>query len=184
MSVIKFGAWQDLSGNEVANSTDPVGDGGLVFVKSVSTGTGVSSVTVNDAFSSTYDNYRISITNMTHSANQPDIQIRFGSSTTSHFTSGWYLGITSGSLTTVQSGSSAQISIGSGNNAGSGSYIVEVLSPYRPEFTFTQATNVSTAWATTYLGTHATSTSFTSFTILASSGTISNGVIRVYGYRN
>jgi hypothetical protein len=157
---------------------------GLVLVKTQAVGTAVSSVTVTDAFSSTFDNYRISITNMSHSANQPDIQIRFGATTTTYYTTGWYLGLTAGSITPVQSGSSSQISFASGNNAGSGSYIVEVLSPYRTEFTFTQATNMSTAWATTYLGTQATGTSFTSFTILASSGTLSSGTIRVYGYNN
>ena len=69
MSVIKFGAWQDLSGNEVANSTEPIGDVGLVFIKSQTIGSGVSSVTVNDAFSATFDNYIIAVNTSSSSVN-------------------------------------------------------------------------------------------------------------------
>ena len=44
-----------------ADTNTYLANSGLVLVKSQTIGTGVASVTISDAFSTTYDNYRITI---------------------------------------------------------------------------------------------------------------------------
>ena len=54
---------------------------GLTLIKTQTIGSGVSSITVTDAFSSTYDNYKITITGGTGSINQIGLRITMGSNT-------------------------------------------------------------------------------------------------------
>jgi hypothetical protein len=175
-----------VDGSAVTSSLDyKVAQQGLTFVKSQTIGTGVSSVTVTDAFSSTFDNYKITISEFQNSANQPDLKIQFGSTTANYYAAGWYLGVGSGSLTAIQSGASSSISIGScGGTNSVQSFTVEVLTPYVAERTRTIANNVSGSWVVNYLGYLADTNSYTSFTILFTVGTMTGGTIRVYGYNN
>ena len=56
---------------EVLTASDTntyLNNGGLVYISGTTVGTGVSSVTVSSAFSSTYDNYRVIINNVDASA--------------------------------------------------------------------------------------------------------------------
>lgn len=158
---------------------------GLVFVKSVTVGSGVSSVTVTDAFDSRFDNYKITINEITQSANQPAITINFGGATGNHNTVGWYMGISSGSLTGTRNFNANYCIFADMSGAGAtGSYQIEVLYPYAAKRTHFNAQNASATWGGSYVGVHDSSTSHTSFTIAASTGTLTGGTIRVYGYNN
>ena len=160
---------------------------GLVFIKSEtlpSSGTLPTSVEITDVFSADFDSYYIDISLLKHSANQPDIAVRLGTAATSYNWAGVYLSSTSGSLTTTRALSDTSMSIVSGNNAGTGSYSFVLRDPYKAARTFMSSTNMSSAWWTVYQGWHDTTSSYTSFTLLPSTGTISQGTVRVYGYLN
>lgn len=160
---------------------------GLVFIKSEtlpSSGTLPSSIEITDVFSADFDTYYIDISRLKHSANQPDIAVRLGTAATDYYWAGIYLGVFSGSLTTARSTSTTSMSIASGNNAGTGSYGFILRDPYKASVTTMNSLNISPAWWTVYQGYHSTASSYTSFTLLPSSGTISEGTIRVYGYLN
>lgn len=159
--------------------------GALVLVKSQTIGSGVSSVAVTNAFSATYDNYKILISGGVASTNNW-LGLQIGNAT-----SGYYWGRAGCSYT-------SQTFAGDfGNNTASFGYInytgganglvfsCEVLGPYL-------AKNTGAAWhnlmyATGQAGGAGSgflnnTTSYTDFTITLSTGTLTGGEIRVYGY--
>ena len=168
-------AWQQVSGGTA------VGNSGLVFVKSQTIGSAVSSVNVTSAFSSTYDTYKIVIAGGASSAVQP-LKISFGSTITGYNYSliyASYAGVVaaaSGSITTAIfyigigaiSGISASFEVGSPNLA----TVTTVKSSF---FDATNAGHMSG-----YLN---NTTSYTGFTVAISAGTMTGGTITVYGYR-
>ena len=170
-------AWQQVSGGTA------VGNSGLVFVKSQTIGSGVASVTVSDAFSATYDNYRIIISNVTCSANQPSLRLRLGSTITGYSWAGFEISYTGGSLNAGFSNATTYWYIGNFGNADSMSSCVELQRPFATQNTNFSSTAGSTAWSVTQNGYLNNTTSYTAFDILPGSGTISGGTITVYGYR-
>lgn len=184
MSTLKFSSWQDLNGNEVANSTYPPG---LVLVKTQTIGSGVSSVTVTDAFSSTFDNYRIIYTEGTTST-QCELQLRLGATTTGYYSSLVYT--TWASPWTPQGTGSANGSTftvaGAGDPDGN-RLTIDVCDPYLSKRTSIAGsfvgmdTDRGTGHMTGFL---ANTTPYTAFTIITSTGTMTGGTIRVYGYNN
>jgi len=158
---------------------------GLVLVKSQTIGSAVSSVSVTNAFSATYDNYRILVSGGTSStANWLGLQI-------GNATSGYYWGRSGsvyGSQSSANDGGSNTASFGFMNYTGGSNGLVFNCDVYGP---FT-ATNTGCGWwnvmyATGQAGGAGSGflnnvISYTDFTITVSTGTISNGLIRVYGY--
>ena len=159
---------------------------GLVLVKTQTVGTAVSSVTVSDAFSSTYDNYRIIYTGGNSSVDN-DLKMTLGASTSGYYAGFAYVAYASGTVTGV-----------SNNNATSWAYIgsqrtvrnsldVDLFGPFLAIETGMTARYFGiTAGAVggAMGGYHNLGTSYTSFTITCTSGNITGGTIRVYGYRN
>ena len=157
---------------------------GLVLVKTQTVGTAVSSVTVSDAFSSTYDNYRIIYTGGNSSVDN-DLKMTLGASTSGYYAGFAYVAYASGTVTGV-----------SNNNATSWAYIgsqrtvrnsldVDLFGPFLAIETGMTARYFGiTAGAVggAMGGYHNLGTS--SFTITCTSGNITGGTIRVYGYRN
>jgi len=162
--------------------------GGLVFIKSQTVGTGVASVTVPSAFSSTYHNYKIVYSGGVSSAFTDTIMYLGGTMPAN----GYYASLVHGVF-----------SSGSAINAGTvnGQYIrylgisasgvmscsIEVNSPFESKITTISAPHVYTSsggYAGMQIGFHDSSASFTSFTLMPASGTFTGGTIKVYGYRN
>lgn len=170
-------AWVFLS----TSTANPVG---LEFIKSQVIGSGVSSVEVTSAFSSTYDSYMVSVTGTTVSANQPDIYVQIGSATTNYQYGGWYIGYSAGVLTKANNATATYIPVMSAGNATLESFSFSVMSPNLAQKTYVQSNNGSTNWATTYNGYLNNTTQYTAFTLAPTSGTLTGGTIRVYGYRN
>lgn len=159
---------------------------GLTLIKSQTIGTTVSSVEVTGAFSSTYDNYLIMINGGVASTTN-NLNLQLGATTTGYY--GHSLGgvYTSGAVTGfAQSNGANWIDIG-GGTAQTLHGVATVLSPnLAKETTLTSnyvqaATAGYTAHKNGYLN---NTTQYTAFTILVSSGTITGGTIRVYGYQN
>ena len=158
----------------------------LQLIKTQTIGSAVSSVTVSDAFSATYENYKITVNGGVASTDAV-IGLQLGATTT-----GYYLGM----FGTVYSSGAA--SNGSDNNTASFTQIgygstdslfadFTLSNPFATKktfvsggFAFPQTTNVSRS----YNGFVNNTTSYTAFTLTPGSGTMTGGTIRVYGYAN
>lgn len=149
----------------------------------VTIGSGNTSVTLSGAFSATYDNYRIMVTGVTCSANQPNFQLTLGSAATGYSWGGFEIGYGVGTLAASATTVGTYFYIGNFGNATSMSSQVDLYRPFLSENTNCIVSAASTAWSVTNNGYLNNSTSYTAFTIKPSSGTITGGTVRVYGYR-
>ncbi|MFN9115393.1 MAG: hypothetical protein ACK5XN_35505, partial [Bacteroidota bacterium] len=145
----------------------------------------VSSVVVNNAFSSTYDAYKIIITGGTASATNY-LTLKLGASTTgyddSFIAKPFAAGFSSGSNTNQPSYSYA-----GGAVSGQSIYMnAELLNPFLAKHTYISTSLFAADTGLgMYGGTHRVATSYTDFTIaLVGGGTLTGGTIRVYGYKN
>jgi hypothetical protein len=157
---------------------------GLVLVKSQTIGSAVSTVTVSDAFNANYDAYKITITGGTNSSNA-DISMALGAST-----AGYYSQV---SLVTYSGAVTTNFSTNNGANwtrAGgcqNGEIIVfemNLFNPFLAKFTYFSNSIAFPANSGPGAGYHAVATSYSAFTIAPSAGTLTGGIIRVYGYTN
>jgi hypothetical protein len=158
---------------------------GLWLVKTQTVGTGVSTVTVTGAFSSTYENYLITYSGGTQSAST-DIYMQLGSSTTGYFGVLYYT-LTSGGTPTVAVNNNNNRAdwVGGGQANQSSHARVELMGPNLAAYTkIRNASYQNDTNYGTYQGEHRVATSYTSFLIGVASGTMTGGTIRVYGYRN
>lgn len=158
--------------------------GGLELVKTQTIGTAVSSVQVTDAFSATYDNYIVNISGGVASASS-DFSLTFGSTTTGYYWCAYYIGF-AGTSNELNGNNTTSIAYVGGGSTTSLNASFEVMSPHLTEQTFVIANSVFPAqtgggFSRGYVD---NTTSYTSFTITPSTGTMTGGTIRVYGYRN
>jgi hypothetical protein len=172
---------------EVLTSSDTntyLANSGLVFVKSQTVGTGVSSVTVSSAFSADYDSYRIVYNGGVASA-AVSIRTQIGGSTAAYYAALNYVVYASGA-TPVSASTNNQASwefTGYGtSNYATVSY--DLIGPFLSKYTAFHAVGwVAETAAGTASGLHQVAASYTSFTLIPNSGTLTGGTITVYGYR-
>jgi hypothetical protein len=174
----------DFSPGEVltAAAMDSIG---LWLVKTQTIGTAVSSVTVTGAFSSTYDNYQIILSGGQSSA-AGNFLLQLGSATTEYYGSYYYDEYTGLNTGTARRNNNANLYVGTsgGTNNGRQQVTMTVTSPQKTERTTVSGFNYGSGFAGWFAGEQFSATSFTAFTILISTGTMTGGTIRVYGYRN
>jgi hypothetical protein len=154
---------------------------GLRLIKKQTIGTAVTSVTVTDAFSATYDNYKIIISGAAGSVSD-SISFRVGSASTNYRYAFVY---NSYNTTTASTGSSSasEIAYAGGMNSGYVDFNVDVRNPFLVKPTNIGPTSTITGtYAGTCNGWQTDSTSHTAFTIIPASGNITGGTIYVYGY--
>lgn len=155
----------------------------LVLISSTTIGSAVSSVTVSNAFSATYDNYKISISSGVCSGNDIPLNLQLGATTTGYK---WAL-VTSGAggVFADSNGSASSINLGIGFT----DYLyfnADVFNPFLAKYTLANGfvyDNTNTRFQGKS-GILANTTSYTAFTIAPGSGTLTGGTIRVYGYTN
>ena len=153
---------------------------GLRLIKKQTIGNGVSSVAVTDAYSSTYNAYKIIITGGVASTNSDLTYINTGSSASYAY---GFIYLPFGSVVSAASSTSTT----SFPFAGHGSTNVlrmnlDVLNPFTATHTqFSSNTSSNTLYGTGG-GFHNVATSYTGFTIAPSTGTLTGGTIYVYGY--
>lgn len=158
---------------------------GLDFVKSQTVGTGVSSVTVTNAFSSTWDAYRI-IYDGGSASTDISLGLKIGNATSGYYWAILFNQYNSGTpngaaSTTGTSFPDAGRASTNGNNL-----IVDVFSPYlsrRTTVRFESADYFTTGFSIVGGGMLNNTNSYTEFTISPTSGTLTGGTIIVYGYR-
>jgi len=157
---------------------------GLCFISNTTIGTGVASVPVTSAFSTTYDNYRIVVSGGVGSAVNPTLNITFGATATGYE---WAYGVFSNSFASgVGSTSGTFIAVGQSNtNLNVTSF--DVFSPFLAKYTAAfggMSYDLNNGQARgPYNGILKNTTSYTDFTITPSTGTLTGGTITVYGYR-
>jgi hypothetical protein len=161
---------------------------GLTLIAAQTIGTAVSSVTVSNCFSATYDSYQVFINNS--SASTTDyISLRLGVSGTPSTAS-----YDSGFVQTAYSGSAVS---GAGSpNANRVEYAgrctaffveldCKIIDPFTIKHTrfHSQYTNGDVG-AMHHVGLHRQTTSYNDLVVLSNGATMTGGTIRVYGYQN
>ena len=159
---------------------------GLVLIKTQTIGTTVGSVAVSDAFSATYDAYKIIITGGVTSAASEVLRLTLGATVTNYY---WAQnGRTFADVDNSGAGGGASIAW----RAGGGStktltMNVDLVGPFLSEETYFTAQYIFPSTTGSILnvgGFLDNTTSYTAFTVTPASGTITGGTIRVYGYAN
>jgi len=164
----------------------PASAGALTLIASQVIGTTVSSVTVSSAFSATYDNYKITVSGGVGSTASAML-MTLGSTS-----AGYYWGLQgadfAGSASANGASNTSSWRVGASNTT-TFSTTMDLMSPNLAK---------NTAFAGTYLlptastaGTMGNTggflndnTQYTAFTLTPSTGTLTGGTIRVYGYSN
>ena len=174
-----------FNSGDILTATD-MNSVGLWLVKTQIVGTAVSSVTVTDAFSSNYDNYRIIYTGGTASVDN-DLKLTLGASATGYYAGFAYVPYGTGVVTGIANNNATSwANIGSQRTVRN-SLDVDLFGPYQTIQTGMTARYFGiTAGAVggSMGGFHNATTQHTAFTITCTSGNITGGTIRVYGYRN
>jgi hypothetical protein len=158
---------------------------GLVFISRTTIGTAVSSVTVSDCFSSTYDNYRIFVHGEANSAGSY-FQPTLGSATTGYYRisiSGLNYSVSGGALVGygTQNGSSFVGFFSMPATTGATGFM-ELQNPYLTKWTHVQQFSTIQTAGSINLGVLQDTTSHTSITFTPNTGTVTGGYIDVYGY--
>jgi hypothetical protein len=166
-------------------ATPAAGGAGLTLVKSQTIGSAVSSVEVTSAFSSTYDNYLITL-NGGVASTDINLRLTFGATAAGYYSVGYYMYYNSTTLNGIKDENLGFTTCGIGNtNTLMAQSIVQ--NPNLAKRTIFQNNSVpgsSTLNTLNFNGFLDNATQYTAFTITASSGTMTGGTIRVYGYQN
>lgn len=156
----------------------------LVLVKTQTIGTAVSSVTVSDCFSAAYDAYKITITSGVSSSSNAQLNLTLGATVTGYKYA--YL-VSAASAAGIISTSATFIPVGE-INANVLQMNTEVFNPFLAKHTYVNGTlgynNANNNGRAGLTGLLENTTSYTAFTLTPSTGTLTGGTIRVYGYTN
>ena len=156
---------------------------GLTLVTAQTIGTTVSSVTVTGAFSATYDAYKILLTGGAASANHT-MFFKLGASTTGYYQAQAGINYSTGVVTgRANSNDSSWTRTGTGNSSGL-EMIMDINNPFLAKYTYFSCGVAYNDEGAQTNGFHGVATSYTDFTITPSTGTLTGGTIRVYGYQN
>ena len=159
---------------------------GLWLVKTQTIGSAVSSVTITNAFTGDYDDYKIIISN-TNASNTTDLYFQFVNSgntviSTDYCLAGFYqVGNTNlnGTYTTTNGNWTIGRLAASQNN----STEFDITAPNLAQYSSTSINAWSSSIAFFNICQHRIATAYPSFKISMGAGTITGGTIRVYGYR-
>jgi hypothetical protein len=165
-------------------ATPAAASSGLTLVKAQTIGSAVSSVTVTSAFSATYDNYLITVAGGAGSGNN-NLRLTLGATATGYYWSGVYMGWNS-TVNGFGSSNGAYFTVGYGSANAESSYC-NIQSPNLAKRTVFSASMIqpdTSGVQANYNGYLNDSTQYTDFTLTLDTGTVTGGVIRVYGYQN
>ncbi len=168
------------------NGSAWVTQNGLQLIKTQTIGTAVSSVTVSDVFSATYDNYLITISGGVASGNV-DLKLTLGSTATGYYYALVYATYNSASAAAVVAQNTTSWAYTGSGSSDTLSFHVNVDNPFAAKRTVARAVLAqpyTTGAGGGFGGYLADNSSYTGFTITTSSGTMTGGTIRVYGYAN
>jgi len=161
----------------------PATAGALVLIKTQTIGSAVGSVTVSDAFSTTYDNYKIILSGGVGSANPEVIYFSLGATATGYYSA--RTGRTWGNADGGNALSNAAYWYAGGITTSALSLNMELFNPFVADETWFTSSYIyvnTTGQTMNGGGMLNNTTSYTAFTMTPGSGTITGGTIYVYGY--
>ena len=179
---------QDTNKYEYYNGSAWValGSPGLELIKVETIGTTVSSIPVASAFSTDYDNYKVIIQGGTASITG-DLSIQMTGATTGYY-SGTLRIVAAGTGSFTGQSNQSSMEIGrytTGTNQPSAT--LEIMAPFQAARTTITSTSIfadtTNGPVRTIAGFLNNTTSYTGFTVIAGTGTLTGGTISVYGYR-
>jgi len=159
---------------------------GLVLISSTTIGNAVASVTVSNAFSETYDNYKIIISGGVAST-ATYLKLTLGATATNYYYAGVFTSANWGLSLAGDSAANAAHFVGGGATTTSLSGSIELFAPNLAKATTynTIYSDMRTAGTQQFYGGYLNnSTQYTAFTLTTAAGTVTGGTIRVYGYAN
>jgi len=156
---------------------------GLVFVKAQTIGSGVSSVTVTDAFSSTYKSYLIQLTNVTATLTSV-ITFQLTGLTSGYYGNLIYANLLGGSPVSAGYNNASTFTHAGGCNGVNAYLNLTCTNPFLALPTFMTSEFVDTNNAGRTQAYQSSSTSVTGFSLGLTAGSITGGQITIYGYRN
>jgi hypothetical protein len=170
-----------------ADTNTYLANSGLVYVKSQTVGSGVTSVTVSSAFSAEYDTYKIIYSNGLGSAASTQIGCKLGATATGYKTNLIYQVWNASTVLGANGGTSYFQFIGGMKEGGANTSMYcnfELTNPFLTKYTFmtSQMYGADTTSGTS-TGVLTDATSYTAFTLTPDSGTLTGGTVIVYGYR-
>ena len=160
---------------------------GMVLVASQSF-SAVSSVSINNCFSATYDNYRIVCDYTTGTSGGIVTNFRFRTASTDNTAAVYQLrGADVGALTSISLNDQNLAAMTTARDGGN-AMVLDVVNPFATRYTHCpfsvhSATITVIALARFGVMSHLSATSFDGFSIISASSTIT-GTVRVYGLRN
>lgn len=169
------------------NMSDDVS--GLVLISSTTIGSAVSSVSVNDVFSSTYTNYRIIMKpNAFSTADVVYMRLRVSGAddTTSNYRytgNDWFTAWNAWSNSTY---GNTFFTVHRYARANGMHLVMDILNPFATNYTtfLSNSAQVGTdPGVNTVGGSFIATTSFTGFTLYPAGGNMTGGTIKVYGYQ-
>jgi hypothetical protein len=158
---------------------------GLDYVTQVTVGEDVTYMSVPSAFSSTWDNYVISCSQITAVSNTTTLSLQFedsGGTPNTSFYSAVGMSMTWGS-TTVTGIAETSWPVLSRSSAHNFSGVFDVLAPNLSGYSWMTSVSPGGTVAKFIQGLHTASSSWTRFRLSVDAGTISGGTITVYGRR-
>jgi hypothetical protein len=166
---------------EAYNGSAWIGIGGLQLIKTQTIGTGVSSVTVSNAFNATFPNYKIIVSGGVASTNN-FFNLRLGA-TSSGYRHQFAGGTFSATASLIGSTSASAFFYHGTCTVDGLSMNTDVLSPQLAKITTVSgyASDIG-SFSGMSTGVLPTTTQFTDFTLLVNTGTVTGGTIYVYGY--
>lgn len=182
-SIVAYSVGDTYTQSTLNSMFSPITTTGLVLLNSTTIGSAVTSVTVSNVFSSSYDAYKIIITGGTASATDY-LTLKLGASATGYYES-FISKPYASALTSGSNSNNTFFNYAGGMVSGQSVYMnVELLNPFLAKHTYISASlfAINTAYGV-YGGSHQVATSYTDFTIAPVSGNITGGTIEVYGYK-
>jgi len=205
-STMRFDTWENSTSNKSVTIDQIAGGSGIVPVvptsAAVGSGTysisnggvvtfaGATSISIDGAFSSAYNRYKIVVNaNVASGENWLELRLRSAGAniTTTKYSYTIRRGESGVTQSTDNSGQTSALTAISGPNSGGNTHTFDINNPYTATYTnwFGQSESVLSAGTfnmTTFGGMFIDNTSFTGFTITPQGSNL-NGTIQVYGYR-
>jgi hypothetical protein len=184
-SIVAYSVGDTYTQSQMTSLLDgksPISTTGLILLNTTTVGSAVSSVTVSNVFSSTYENYRIVVSSIDASATT-NIRIQFGSANSAYYGSQLYDLYTGGATATDRTNNASSLMIGVTGTVDNTFTSLDVYSPNLAKITGVSGTYYGGGYSGWYGGEQSSSTQFTSFNILMGTGTMTGGTIEVYGYK-
>jgi len=157
---------------------------GLVYIKQQTVGSGVTSVTVSSAFSTDFDNYRITVTGVVPSV-QDSLCLMIGSGRTNgHYGAMNYMLYSASGGTIGSTNASKILCTLNQNGVNNTQFNCDIFSPFLATRTGMIGQGFGRLYYCDFGGADDSLVSYTSFTLLTDgAGTMTGGTITVYGYR-